>query len=508
MICVSPLELSLIQSILKKHAPDCEARVFGSRYKWTANDYSDLDIALAGEKKLTLKKLCAVKDAFEESTLPFRVDVLDWNAVSAEFRKIISNGYEVIYAPKKQKTAWPTVLLGDICEIKHGFAFKGESFCKVKTAKILLTPGNFYIGGGFKSDKNKYYNGDVPEDYILAEHDLIVTMTDLSVAGDTLGYSALIPKDNDNIYLHNQRIGRVIVTSNKISKYFLYWLMRTSRYQKFIVATASGTTVKHTSPKSILKYVFPLPPLPTQQAIAATLSCLDAKIELNNRINANLEAQAQAIFKSWFVDFEPFQGGEFVDSELGKIPKGWRVGTLGEIANIIMGQSPDGKSYNESGEGEVFYQGRRDFGWRFPRNRLYTTEPKRRGKKGDVLLSVRAPVGDLNVADEDCCIGRGLASLNSKNTSFLLYSMFSLKSKLQQFNGTGTVFGCINKDDLHGMKIVIPPEKVISDFEYICSKMDGYIFINSQEIKKLSFVRDALLPRLMSGEIKIKEENL
>ena len=119
-------------------------------------------------------------------------------------------------------------------------------------------------------------------------------------------------------------------------------------------------------------------------------------------INQNLEAQAQAIFKSWFVDFEPFQDGKFVDSELGPIPKGWQVGTLQDIAQITMGQSPSGDSYNEDGDGCVFYQGRAEFGSRFPTRRLFTTSPKRMAQAGDVLLSVRAPVGDLNLSYENC----------------------------------------------------------------------------------------------------------
>ena len=256
---------------------------------------------------------------------------------------------------------------------------------------------------------------------------------------------------------------------------------------------------------AIMNYMVPDIPLPTQRAIAATLSCLDDKIELNNRINVNLEAQAQAIFKSWFVDFEPFKDGEFIESELGMIPKGWRVGVLSDVAAITMGQSPDGSSYNETGEGTVFYQGRAEFGWRFPVTRLYTTEPKRMAKKGDVLMSVRAPVGDINIANEDCCIGRGLAAINSSFSSFLLYAVQSLKPQLDRFNGEGTVFGSINKDSLNWMNILIPPQKIIQDFETTISAIDAEIYINEKQSRALAAIRDALLPRLLSGEIEVKE---
>jgi type I restriction enzyme S subunit len=195
-----------------------------------------------------------------------------------------------------KKELWWKVRLGEAAEIKHDFAFKGQYFCDAPSDYLLVTPSNFAIDGGFQTDKIKYYNGPIPESYVLAKGDLIVTMTDLSKQGDTLGFSAIVSQDNK--YLHNQRIGLVTITSSNMSKEFIYWLMRTSDYHKYIVNHASGSTVKHTAPRSILAYKFDLPSLPTQQAIAVTLSCLDDKIELNNRINANLEAQAQAIFKN------------------------------------------------------------------------------------------------------------------------------------------------------------------------------------------------------------------
>jgi type I restriction enzyme S subunit len=228
-------------------------------------------------------------------------------------------------------------------------------------------------------------------------------------------------------------------------------------------------------------------------------------LEPGYQINHNLEQMAQAIFKSWFVDFEPFKDGKFVDSELGRIPEGWRVGVLNEIATITMGQSPDGNSYNESGNGTVFYQGRAEFGWRFPMNRLFTTQPKRMAKKGDALMSVRAPVSDINVANENCCIGRGLAAISSDNSSFVLYLMKSLKEQIEQYNGQGTVFGCINKDDLNKLKIIMPPYHAINKFNNLCSLIDKSIFNFEVQSRTLTAIRDALLPNLMSGELSVAD---
>jgi type I restriction enzyme S subunit len=227
----------------------------------------------------------------------------------------------------------------------------------------------------------------------------------------------------------------------------------------------------------------------------------------NSLGNDNLEQQAQALYKSWFVDFEPFKGGKFVDSELGKIPEGWRVGKLSDIAEITMGQSPAGNSYNENKDGMIFYQGRGEFGKRFPAPRLYTTEPKRIAESNSVLLSVRAPVGDINIASEECCIGRGLASIksNSQNNSFVFYSMIALKPVLEKYNAEGTVFGSINKNALNELCVLIPQKEIISKYENIAKFFDTDILKRSEENRKLSALRDSLLPRLMSGELKTKE---
>lgn len=244
-----------------------------------------------------------------------------------------------------------------------------------------------------------------------------------------------------------------------------------------------------------------------QRRIASILSSLDRKIELNNKINADLEEMAQAIFKNWFVDFEPFKDGKFVDSELGMIPEGWKVGRLEDIAEITMGQSPAGNSLNENREGMMFYQGSSDFGFRFPSIRVFTTEPKRLAVANSVLFSVRAPVGDINVAKEECCIGRGVASIKSKSShdSYLFYTMKSLHKLFDSFDGEGTVFGSINKKTLSAIQILLPSEGIVEQFNDVASSFDNRIRCLSEESSRLSTLRDTLLPRLMSGEIEVPE---
>lgn len=244
------------------------------------------------------------------------------------------------------------------------------------------------------------------------------------------------------------------------------------------------------SVKTLAKQKVKIPSLNVQEKIVAILSILDDKIELNNAINDNLEKQAQTLYQQMFTD---------------NPNPDWVVGSLSNIANITMGQSPSGSSYNKDSIGTIFFQGRAEFGFRFPTVRLYTTEPKRMAYENDILMSVRAPVGDLNVAHTDCCIGRGLAAIHSRfdHQSFVLYTMFSLKKQLDVFNGKGTVFGSINSTSLSDMPILIPTDDTIEEFERIVAPMDATIRNNYDEICRLQKIRNSLLPRLMSGKLDV-----
>lgn len=281
---------------------------------------------------------------------------------------------------------------------------------------------------------------------------------------------------------------RVRCHENLDYRYLYYYLLWAGK-KGLLEAYFTGTTIKHLPGDKLKIIPIRIPSLATQKEIANILSALDDKIELNNAINRNLEEQAQAIFKNWFVDFAPF-GGE--------MPEDWTIGKLSDIADITMGQSPDGKSYNEDGVGTVFYQGRAEFGWRFPTRRLFTTAPSRMAKMNDTLMSVRAPVGDLNIANEDCCIGRGLAAIHSKNNhqSFVHYTIVALKPKLDIYNGEGTVFGCINRDSLNNMPIIIPSNSFIDQFESIISFFDTIIFQFNSENQNLIKIRDEIIYKL------------
>ena len=191
--------------------------------------------------------------------------------------------------------------LRDKIYIKHGFPFKGEYF-STEGDYIVLTPGNFEESGGFKfdADKAKFYIGKIPSDYICNKGDLIIAMTEQ--AEGLLGSAAIVPEDNR--FLHNQRIGLITVEENEVCKMFLYHLFKTKSVRQQLRLSSSGSKVKHTSPDRIYDVIVNLPAVPTQQKIASVLSALDSKIELNNHINAGLEAMAKTLYDYWFVQFD------------------------------------------------------------------------------------------------------------------------------------------------------------------------------------------------------------
>ena len=278
----------------------------------------------------------------------------------------------------------------------------------------------------------------------------------------------------------------------------------------------TGTGVPSMTFDSYYNLDIVLPELDVQQKIASVLSALDSKIELNNRINAELEAMAKTLYDYWFVQFDfpdknskPYKtsGGKMVWNEELKrvIPEGWEDVELQDIANITMGQSPPGESYNENGDGEIFYQGCTDFGFRFPSIRQYTTEPSRFAKKGDILLSVRAPVGTMNISINDCCIGRGLAALNSKDNCipFLYEVLRNLKQVFDRRNTDGTTFGAITKDDLFSLKVVKPKDHILKSFSAILNPVFEKQNVIALENQKLTELRDWLLPMLMNGQVKV-----
>ena len=308
-------------------------------------------------------------------------------------------------------------------------------------------------------------------------------------------------------------------------------------YVKTVLESAAGrhlidSVLNTTVQKTLnLKDIRRLPiPIPTREGIRNISEMAEAfsdRIALLRETNTTLEAIAQALFKSWFVDFDPvhakMQGrapegmdeatavlfpDSFDESDLEVIPKGWEWSTVGKAFVLTMGQSPPGDTYNQKADGLPFYQGRTDFGFRFPTKRIYCNAPTRLAEIGDALVSVRAPVGDVNMAIETCCIGRGVAAVRHSGgcSGYTFYTMRNLGERFKNFDSEGTVFGSINKKDFDALPVLAPSHPVLLAFDKFSKVLDGRIAINEEQIRLLVELRDALLPRLISGTLKVSSE--
>lgn len=368
------------------------------------------------------------------------------------------------------------------------------------------------IGGGTpKTSCVEYWNGDIPwlsvKDFNNDNRYVYETEKSITQAGLEHSSTKLLQKD-DIIISARGTVGELamipfpmafnqscygIRAKENVDKTFLYYYLKNCVYK--LKNITHGSVFDTITRDTFAQIEMNLPSLEIQKRIASILSSIDDKIELNAAINENLEKQAQAIYQNMIID---------------NVSDSWHIGKLSDIAEITMGQSPKGDTYNENETGTVFYQGRAEFGSRFPTRRLFTTEPKRMASENDVLMSVRAPVGDINVANESCCIGRGLAALHSKDNhqSFVLYTMFAIKEQLNVFNGEGTVFGSINKNSLNDIVITIPDKETLDYFESVVSPIDAMIRSNYDEICRLQSMRDSLLPKLMNGEIDVSKVKL
>ena len=361
-------------------------------------------------------------------------------------------------------------------------------------------------------------------------------MTDLSKQADTLGYPAILPNHTGRRYLHNQRLGKVSIKPGaEVDERFLFYLLRTREYRNEVLASATGTTVKHTSPRRILAHKPKFPPLAEQKAIASVLGALDDKIELNRRMNATLEAMARALFQSWFVDFDPFRakldGGqptgldtattdlfpnEFEDSELGPIPKGWEIGSILRQADLISGGTPktDIAAY---WSGDINWASAKDVsqcGEAF----LIATEKKitRAGLENSatkiipqfavVIVARGATTGRLTMFGDAMAMNQTCYALRSK-----IAAPFALYCQAREFINSmvhaahGSVFDTIITETFKATNVLIPPVNVLIEFNKRVAPLFDLVHSNLIEIRTLAAICDALLPKLLSGDLRVKD---
>lgn len=423
------------------------------------------------------------------------------------------------------QVVYKQVRLGDYFKFEKGLGYKGE-FLAEESDVAMIGMDSHNDGGGYKDNSEKPYSGPYKPEHVAEVGDVIFAATE---QGFGLLASPLIVPESDKFqtFIFSHHVLKAFPMKEDFSPEYLYNIFRVDRFRAKAAYGDTGTTVRALPSEVLAEQIVPLPDLPTQQAINEMVALIDQQISNNKELSKSLESLAHAMFKSWFVDFDPVHAkskGEtpfgmdestaalfpssFEGSEIGDIPKGWKLEKLGEVATLLMGQSPPGHTYNENGVGLPFYQGRTDFGSRFPDVRVFCTVQNRTANVGETLVSVRAPVGDINQAIQKCVIGRGVAAIFHKSQSEVYtYSLMRhLNHALSHFNGEGTVFGAINRNEFESLTVVEPQENLTKKFEDILGHTNREIrelYINTRTLEK---AQKELLYSLINGLIQIPQE--
>ena len=525
-IDISPEQLAIVQGILKDHLPKGTlAWAFGSRVTWTAKPFSDLDIALEGTAPLAPEVLIDLEEAFEASDLPWKVDVIDLHAVSPEFRAIVER--------QRVPADWVETTLGEVTGRGGGSIQTGPFGSQLHASDYkewgvpVIMPQNISTDRISTDGIARISEEDAER---LSKHRVQVGDIVYSRRGD-VERRALVRSENEG-WLCGTGCLKVRFGSGVVVPEFAAFYLSHPASKAWVVQHAVGATMPNLNTSILSAVPFVLPPIDEQQRIADTLAALDDKIELNRRMNETLEAMARAVFRDWFVDFGPTRrkaagltdpaailGGLLPDptqaaplaalfpDRFGEdgLPEGWEERSIADDFDVEMGQSPPGSTYNEEGEGLPFFQGRRDFQFRFPEKRVYCSAPTRIAQADWTLISVRAPVGDINRAWEKCCIGRGVGAMMHKKgwASFTYYVGLHLQTELASYDKDGTVFGSINQKQLKGLSLSGTNSSAAKAFDDLIAPMDAMIRNNTAENQTLAATRDLLLPKLMSGEIRL-----
>lgn len=403
---------------------------------------------------------------------------------------------------------WKEVRLGDVCSELSDGLHKAPKFI-VNGEYIFVNAKNLYNGYILDNDSTKKTSH---EEYLkykkpLGKHSILY-----SIDG-TIGN---IAKYRGEKCVLGKGACYINCNPEIVESSYLYYQLQSPHFKSYIHLMSTGSTIKHISLKTMRDYVFELPSLEDQRHIASILSSLDRKIELNNKINADLEEMAQAIFKNWFVDFEPFKDGKFVDSELGMIPEGWKVGRLDEIADVVGGSTPS--------KAKPEYYTQKGIAWLTPKDlsnhpAVYTSRGEiditeegynststKLMPKGTILFTSRAPIGYISIAQNDICTNQGFKSLVPKKAgTCFLYCFLKYVTPEIENKSTGSTFKEASGALMKSLQVIMPEQKVFEDFEEIVCPLFARIESLEKENSRLSLLRDTLLPRLMSGELEVPE---
>lgn len=402
---------------------------------------------------------------------------------------------------------WKEVRLGDVCSELSDGLHKAPKFI-VNGEYIFVNAKNLYNGYILDNDLTKKTSH---EEYLkykkpLGKHSILY-----SIDG-TIGN---IAKYRGEKCVLGKGACYINCNPEIVESSYLYYQLQSPHFKSYIHLMSTGSTIKHISLKTMRDYVFELPSLEDQRRIASILSSLDRKIELNNKINADLEEMAQAIFKNWFVDFEPFKDGKFVDSELGMIPEGWKVGCLGDMGAVVCGKTPSKSNSNYYGgdipfikipdmHGNVFVESSED--------RLTELGSLSQIKKlippYSLMVSCIATVGLVSINTKPSHTNQQINTVIPHNKSALFYLYQYIKNNeelLKNMGRGGTTTLNVNTRSFSNVRLLIPSEIALEQFHRVVEGLFKKIELNLHESRTLSTLRDTLLPRLMSGELEVPE---
>lgn len=343
------------------------------------------------------------------------------------------------------------------------------------------------------------------EKFLLDAGDIVVART-----GATVGYAKQIWARPEGATFASYLV-RFRPDSSKVDPYYLGQVVQSAAFKNWVKSVAGGAAQPNANAKLLGTFDVPLPAPDVQRKIGTALRAIGELIESSRRRIEILGAMARLLYREWFVHFRVpgYEEVEFVDSDLGSIPEGWRCETLADAAHLVMGQSPKSEFYNSDGVGLPFHQGVTNFGVRYPEHKNWCTDENRIAEEGDILLSVRAPVGRINVAPERLVIGRGLAALRStRGTQVHLFESLREVFSEEDSMGGGTIFKAVTKSDLERISLVRPPVGVVESFEATVGPMFELVRNLTFQGRVLTQARDLLLPRLISGDLEVSELNL
>jgi type I restriction enzyme, S subunit len=411
---------------------------------------------------------------------------------------------------------WQVTQLGDLISIKHGWPFKSEYMTKsFAEGPVVVGIGNFEYSGGFRFENTtlKKYTGEYPKEFVLKPGDILLVMTCQTAGGEILGIPGRIPND-DRTYLHNQRMGKVVVKQKKkVDVGFLYWLFLTAGFNQHLVTTATGTKILHTAPERIESFSFSLPPLLIQRKIASILSAYDELIENNMRRIAILEEMARMLYHEWFVNFR-FPGYEqvtMVESELGMIPEGWEVRAIGDVAgaNLLSIQ-------NNNEPEEIYYvdiasvqPGQITNAELMPFQQA-PNRARRVVRHGDIIWSMVRPnrksYSIIISPPENLIVSTGFAVISAQSIPYTyLYLAISTDDFVTYLanHASGSAYPAVSAKDFLVARLLIPSEDLLNKFHSVIESKLLQKQILLRKNANLRRTRDLLLPKLISGEIDV-----